>query len=42
MNIVERSSGYWVVDDSGVIDGPFDSIKQAQKYIDSHQEQEKK
>jgi hypothetical protein len=34
MNIVERSSGYWVVDNDGVIDGPFNTIKEAQKYID--------
>lgn len=27
--IVERSSGYWVVDNDGVIDGPFDSIREA-------------
>ena len=34
MNIVERSSGYWVVDNDGVIDGPFQTIKEAQQYID--------
>ena len=34
MNIVERSSGYWVVDNDGVIDGPFYTIKEAQQYID--------
>lgn len=34
MNIVERSSGYWVVDNDGVIEGPFDTIKEAQNYID--------
>ena len=34
MNIVERSSGYWVVDNYGVIDGPFYTIKEAQQYID--------
>ena len=25
-DIVERSSGYWIVDDYGVIDGPFLSM----------------
>jgi transcription antitermination factor NusG len=37
MNIVERSSGYWVVDNNGVIDGPFDTIQNAQKYIDKEE-----
>lgn len=34
MNIVERSSGYWVVDNDGVIDGPFYTTKEAQQYIE--------
>jgi hypothetical protein len=34
MNIVERSSGYWIVDNDGVIEGPFDTIEEAQNYID--------
>jgi hypothetical protein len=34
MNIVERSSGYWVVDNDGVIEGPFNTIEEAQNYID--------
>ena len=27
--IVERSSGYWIVDDCGVVDGPFISYSEA-------------
>lgn len=38
MNIVERSSGYWVVDNDGVIDGPFDTIQDAQQYINKEEE----
>ena len=34
MNIVERSSGYWVVNNDGVIEGPFNTIEEAQNYID--------
>ena len=29
--IVERSSGYWIVDDFGVVNGPYDSIKEAEQ-----------
>lgn len=29
MEIVERSSGYWIVDNLGVVDGPFLSLKEA-------------
>ena len=29
MEIVERSSGFWIVDASGVVDGPFLSIIEA-------------
>ena len=27
--IVERSSGYWIVDDFGVVDGPFIELDDA-------------
>ena len=27
--IVERSSGYWITDNFGVVNGPYDSIKEA-------------
>lgn len=27
--IIERSSGYWIVDDWGVVNGPYDSVKEA-------------
>jgi len=30
MNIIERSSGYWLVDDSGAVDGPFNTPKEAE------------
>ena len=29
IEIVERSSGYWIVDDYGVVDGPFIELKEA-------------
>ena len=29
--IVERSSGYWIVDDDGVVDGPFIELDEALK-----------
>ena len=29
--IVERSSGYWIVDDHGVVDGPFIELDEALK-----------
>ena len=32
-SIVERSSGWWVVDDYGVVEGPFDNKKSAEWYI---------
>jgi hypothetical protein len=28
--IVERSSGYWIVDDFGVLNGPYDTVEDAQ------------
>ena len=27
--IIERSSGYWIVDDWGVVNGPYDSVEEA-------------
>ncbi len=35
MEIVERSSGYWIVDEYGVVEGPFDEVWQAQEWIDN-------
>ena len=35
MEIVERSSGYWVV--GGVTEGPFLSIREAQKWINEYE-----
>jgi len=29
----ERSNGWWVVDDYGVVEGPFDNQKSAEAYI---------
>jgi len=54
MEIVERSSGYWIVDMSGVIDGPFEDRnyalaslmillnEEARTDIDKLQEEEEK
>ena len=28
--IVERSSGYWIVDGWGVVNGPYDTVEEAQ------------
>lgn len=33
MEIIERSSGFWIVDESGVVDGPFDDEQQAKDSI---------
>ena len=33
MEIVERSSGYWIVDDTGVVDGPFIELKEAMETL---------
>lgn len=38
MSIIERSSGYWLVEDSGPVDGPFRTPKEAgdrQKQLES-------
>jgi hypothetical protein len=31
MEIIEGSSGYWIVDSGGAVDGPFDTFEAAQK-----------
>jgi hypothetical protein len=33
LEIVERSSGYWIVNGMGVVDGPFDNLEEAQDMI---------
>ena len=35
--IVERSSGYWIVDDWGVVNGPYDYIEEAALDVPSGQ-----
>ena len=35
--IVERSSGYWIVDDHGVVDGPFIELNAALKKKEEHE-----
>lgn len=39
MNIVERSSGFWIVDASGVVEGPFDSAEEAAAVIHRMEQQ---
>ena len=31
--IVERSSGYWITDDFGVLNGPYDTVDEAEEDI---------
>ena len=31
--IVERSSGYWITDDFGVVNGPYDTVNEAENDI---------
>jgi len=31
--IVERSSGYWIVDDFGVVNGPYNTVKGASQDV---------
>jgi len=31
--IVERSSGYWITDDHGVLNGPYDTVDEAEADI---------
>ena len=31
--IVERSSGYWIVDGQGYVEGPYDSVEEAEKDV---------
>ena len=41
LEIVERSSGWWVVDDCGVAwDQPFDSLKEAIKKLEQLEDDE--
>ena len=35
--IVERSSGYWIVDGIGYINGPYDTVEEAAKDVPSGQ-----
>tara|TARA_B100000475_G_C14729970_1_gene201439 strand:+ start:170 stop:292 length:123 start_codon:yes stop_codon:yes gene_type:complete len=35
MEIVERSSGYWIVDEHGAVDGPFIELEEAQSFYNS-------
>jgi len=34
LEIIERSSGYWVVDDSGIVDGAFIELDDAVKVLE--------
>jgi hypothetical protein len=31
--IVERSSGYWITDELGVVNGPYDTVNEAEDDI---------
>lgn len=33
MEIVERSSGFWLVNSTGVVDGPFDTEQEAKELL---------
>lgn len=33
MEIIKRSSGYWIVDSGGAVDGPFVEIREAEKRL---------
>jgi len=33
IEIIERSSGFWIVDENGVIDGPFSELEDAQRMV---------
>ena len=35
MEIIERSSGYWIVDEHGVVEGPFIELEEAQSFYNS-------
>ena len=37
IEIVERSSGFWLVEETGVVDGPFETIEEAQNELDQIQ-----
>ena len=41
LSIVERSSGYWIVNDDGVVwDEPFDDLTEATKKLEKIKEDE--
>ena len=35
--IVERSSGYWITDNFGVVNGPYDTVEEASRDVPSGQ-----
>ena len=37
IEIVERSSGFWLVEETGVVDGPFETLEEAQNELDQIQ-----
>ena len=37
IEIVERSSGFWLVEEIGVVDGPFETIEEALNELDQIQ-----
>ena len=37
IEIVERSSGFWLVEEIGVVDGPFETIEEVQNELDQIQ-----
>ena len=37
IEIVERSSGFWLVEETGVVDGPFETIEEALNELDQIQ-----
>ena len=37
IEIVERSSGFWLVAEDGVVDGPFEVIEEAQHELEQIQ-----
>ena len=36
MEIIERSSGFWIVDDSGIVEGPFETVEEAALWFEKH------
>ena len=41
MNIIERSSGYWIVNDCGIIDGPWLTLDEAISHLEEQQVNQK-